>query len=68
MYNLFHEQNRHNNNALFGALFMDFHFLRFAILRKFSATSDDAGPRIQDVLRPNQKQLYTGNYSRKMTI
>jgi hypothetical protein len=47
---------------------MDFHFLRFAILRKFSATSDDAGPRIQDVLRPNQKQLYTGNYSRKMTI
>jgi hypothetical protein len=37
----FHEI--HNNKALFGGLFMDFLFLRFAILRKFSVTSDDAG-------------------------
>jgi hypothetical protein len=28
----------------------------------------NACPRIQDVSRPNQKQLYTGNYSRKMAI
>jgi hypothetical protein len=71
MCNLFHEQNRHNNNALFGALFMDFHFsdLQFSEnLVPPLMMLVNAGPRIQDVLRPNQKQLYTGNYSRKMTI
>jgi hypothetical protein len=55
------------------------HYLgRFSWISTFSEFSENlvpplmmlvnACPRIPEVSRPNQKQLYTGNYSREMAI